>query len=101
MGTRDILEKLQNHGSLGPSDAPIVVTTIVSLATAIGALIGGTLTGISKYVQARGQADAERTRADADMLRAQADMIRAKAGLPPMETPPDGETLPRQLDPSE
>ncbi|MEU4499418.1 NACHT domain-containing protein [Streptomyces sp. NPDC023998] len=101
VGTRDILEKLQNHGSLGPSDAPIVVTTIVSLATAIGALIGGTLTGISKYVQARGQADAERTRADADMLRAQADMIRAKAGLPPMETPPDGETLPRQLDPSE
>ncbi|WP_406397820.1 NACHT domain-containing protein [Streptomyces sp. NBC_00879] len=100
-GTRDILEELQNHGNLGPSDAPIVVTTIVSLATAIGALVGGTLAGISKYVQARGQADAERTRADADMLRAQADMIRAKRGLPPIETPPHGESVPRQLDPSE
>ncbi|MFC9534334.1 NACHT domain-containing protein [Streptomyces sp. NPDC056975] len=101
VGTRDILETLQNHGTLGPSDAPIVVTTIVSLATAIGALIGGTLTGIAKYVQARGQADADRTRADADMLRAQADFIRARASLPSPETPPDGEAAPRQPEPLE
>ncbi|WP_328682835.1 hypothetical protein OG905_00530 [Streptomyces sp. NBC_00322] len=101
VGTRDILGKLQTSGNLGPSDAPIVVTTIVSLFTAIGALVGGTLTGISKYVQARGQADAERTRADADMLRAQAEIIRAKAGSLPLETRLDGEALPRQPDSSE
>ncbi|MEX2969688.1 NACHT domain-containing protein [Streptomyces sp. C184] len=100
-GTRDILEQLQNHGSLGPSDAPVIVTTIVSLATAVGALIGGTLTGISKYVQARGQAYAERTRADADMRRAEADVMRARAGLPPQENPPHGEDPAREPDPAE
>ncbi|MGW7491931.1 NACHT domain-containing protein [Streptomyces sp. NPDC054786] len=100
-GTRDILEKLQNYGSLGPSDAPVVVTTIVSMATAIGALVGGTLTGLSKYVQARGQADAERTRANADMIRAEADMVRARKDLPTLETPPAGDALPLQPDPAE
>ncbi|MFB7270648.1 NACHT domain-containing protein [Streptomyces sp. NPDC056244] len=101
-GTRDILEKLQNHGALRPSDAPIVVTTIVALATAVGALTGGILTGISKYVQARGQADAERTRANADMVRAEADMFRARNGLPQPESPPNGEiSPPSQPDPSD
>ncbi|GGW94843.1 hypothetical protein GCM10010341_15000 [Streptomyces noursei] len=98
---RDILENLQIHGSLGPSDAPAVVTAVVSLATAVGALVGGTLTGLSKYVQARGQAYAEKTRADADMLRARADVRRAEAGLPPLETPPEGDTPPLQPNPSE
>ncbi|MFE2943369.1 NACHT domain-containing protein [Streptomyces sp. NPDC059255] len=101
VGTRDILEKLQNHGSLGPSDAPIVITTIVSLATAVGALVGGVLAGLSKYVQAQGQADAERTRANADMLRAEADMVRARRGLPPLETPPDGDAPQLLPNPSE
>ncbi|MEW1661101.1 helix-turn-helix domain-containing protein [Streptomyces sp. NPDC093707] len=98
---RDILENLHIHGSLGPSDAPAVVTAVVSLATAVGALVGGTLTGLSKYVQARGQAYAEKTRADADMLRARADVRRAEAGLPPLETPPEGDTPPLQSNPSE
>ncbi|MFI9080036.1 NACHT domain-containing protein [Streptomyces sioyaensis] len=100
-GTRDILEQLQHHGSLGPSDAPVIVTTIVSLATAVGALIGGTLTGISKYVQARGQAYAERTRADAEMRRAEADVMRARAGLPPQENPPNREDPAREPDAAE
>ncbi|CAM5722044.1 MULTISPECIES: helix-turn-helix domain-containing protein [Streptomyces] len=98
---RDILENLQIHGSLGPSDAPAVVTAVVSLATAVGALVGGTLTGLSKYVQARGQAYAEKTRADADMLRALTDARRAVEGLPSLETPPEGGTPSPQPNPSE
>jgi transcriptional regulator with XRE-family HTH domain len=101
VSVRDILENLQIHGSLGPSDAPAVVTAVVSIATAVGALIGGTLTGLSKYVQARGQAYAEKTRADADMLRARADVHRAEAGLPSLGSPPAGGTPSPQPDPSE
>lgn len=84
ISTRSLLESHQHNG-LGPADAPAAVASIVSIGTVIGVLVGGTLTGLAKLVQARGQKDADLVRANAEMVRAQADMVRAKAGLPAIE----------------
>nr|WSX53817.1 hypothetical protein OG409_35785 [Streptomyces sp. NBC_00974] len=84
ISTRSLLESHQQNG-LGPTDAPAAVASIVSIGTVIGVLIGGTLTGLAKLIQARGQKDADLVRANAEMVRAQAEMIRARAGLPPIE----------------
>jgi hypothetical protein len=63
----------------------VVAGTITALVTAIGTLTGGILMGLAKYIQARGQADADRIRARAEMVRAQADAERARAGIAPLE----------------
>lgn len=89
-GVRSLLSSYETHGRLGPSDTPAVVTTIVSLGTAIGALIGVTVTAFARYVSARGQADADMVRARAELLRAEAEMVRARAGLPAAEAPSGG-----------
>ncbi|OEJ28485.1 hypothetical protein AR457_32480 [Streptomyces agglomeratus] len=86
-GVRALLSSYETHGRLGPSDTPAVVTTIVSLGTAIGALVGVSVTAFAKYVSARGQADADMVRARAELLRAEAEMVRARAGLPTVEAP--------------
>lgn len=86
ISTRSLLESHQENG-LGPTDAPAAVASIVSIGTVIGVLVGGTLTGLAKLIQARGQKDADLVRANAEMVRAQADMVRAKAGLPPTDSP--------------
>ncbi|MFE9637118.1 hypothetical protein [Streptomyces sp. NPDC006463] len=78
------------HRSAATSDTPAVVTTIVALATGIGTLIGVTLTAYAKYVQARGQAEADLVRAKAGMMRAEADVMRARAGLPAIESSVNG-----------
>ncbi|WP_328764314.1 hypothetical protein [Streptomyces sp. NBC_00272] len=89
VSSRSLLGSYQASG-LGPSDAPAAVASIVSIGTVVGVLIGGTLSGLAKLIQARGQKDADLVRANAEMVRAQADMIRAKAGLPPTESPAQG-----------
>ncbi|MEU9109940.1 hypothetical protein AB0D54_37570 [Streptomyces xanthophaeus] len=86
ISTRSLLASSQQSG-LGPNDAPAAVASIVSIGTVIGVLIGGTLTGLAKLIQARGQKDADLVRANAELLRAEADMVRAKAGLPPTDAP--------------
>nr|WP_239150531.1 ATP-binding protein [Streptomyces sp. SID13588] len=78
-----LLSSFRLHSQLGPSDTPAVVTAIVALGTATGTLIGVVLTSYAKYVQARGQAEADLIRARAEMMRAEADVTRARAGLPP------------------
>ncbi|WP_162596738.1 hypothetical protein [Streptomyces sp. SM17] len=98
-GMRALLESSQAQGRLAPSDAPTVVVTIVALCTACGGLVGAVLTAWAKYVQARGQNDAdlvrakaEMVRAEAEMLRAQSDALRAREGLPAIEPSAEGET---------
>ncbi|MFF0479372.1 hypothetical protein [Streptomyces sp. NPDC004284] len=68
------------------------MTAIVALATATGTLIGVTLTAYAKYVQARGQADADLMRARAEIMRAEADVTRARAGLPPHDPSVDDDS---------
>lgn len=72
-GSADLLGKLQSQGHLNAADAPVVVTTIVSISGAIGALVGGILAGMAKLVQARGHADAERILAEAALVKARAE----------------------------
>jgi hypothetical protein len=93
ISTRSLLESHQQNG-LGPTDAPAAVASVVSIGTTIGVLIGGTLTGLAKLIQARGQRDADLVRANAEMVRAEADMIRARAGLPPSDNPSPSGPLP-------
>ncbi|MEV0222273.1 membrane-associated oxidoreductase [Streptomyces sp. NPDC050704] len=101
LSTRAVLTDISNAG-LGPSDAPPLVAAIVSIGTVSGVLIGGILTGLAKFVRARGQnesdvirargqADSDLIRAQAEMKRAEADVIRARIGLPvasPISTDP-------------
>ncbi|MFI6151013.1 hypothetical protein [Streptomyces sp. NPDC051109] len=54
ISTRSLLESHQ-HTGLGLTDAPAAVASVVSIGTAIGVLIGGTLTGLAKLMKARGQ----------------------------------------------
>ncbi|KOU43563.1 ATP-binding protein [Streptomyces sp. WM6378] len=97
---REVLDSVQQHAQLGPSDTPAVVTAIVALATATGTLIGVVLTSYAKYVQARGQADADLIRARAELMRARADVTRARAGLPPHTSSANG-TSPALTPPAE
>ncbi|KOV68712.1 ATP-binding protein [Streptomyces sp. MMG1121] len=83
ISVHEVLSSFRLHGQLGPSDTPAVVTSIVALGTATGTLIGVVLTAYAKYVQARGQAEADLIRARAELMRAEADVTRARAGLPP------------------
>ncbi|MER5618557.1 hypothetical protein [Streptomyces sp. NPDC002215] len=105
ISVREVLESFQLHAGLGPSDTPAVVTAIVALATATGTLIGVILTAYAKYVQARGQAEADLIRARAEMMRAEADVTRARAGLPPHALSANGDspalTSPAEPDPSQ
>jgi hypothetical protein len=55
-------------------------------------LIGVILTAFAKYVQARGQAEADLIRARAEMMRAEADVTRARAGLPPVVPSANGDS---------
>ncbi|MEU8867992.1 membrane-associated oxidoreductase [Streptomyces umbrinus] len=91
LSTRAVLSGISNAG-LGPGDAPPLVAAIVSIGTVSGVLIGGILTGLAKFVRARGQnesdvirargqADSDLIRAQAEMKRAEADVIRARMGL--------------------
>lgn len=98
-GMRALLESSQAQGRLAPSDAPTVVVTVVALCTACGGLVGAVLTAWAKYVQARGQneadlvrAKAEMVRAEAEMLRAQSDALRAREELPAIEPSAHDET---------
>ncbi|MEU0164349.1 hypothetical protein ABZ214_02605 [Streptomyces iakyrus] len=93
ISTRSLLESHQQN-ELGPTDAPAAVASVVSIGTTIGVLIGGTLAGLAKLIQARGQRDADLVRANAEMVRAEADMIRARAGLPPSDNPGPSGPLP-------
>ncbi|MFE8964233.1 hypothetical protein [Streptomyces iakyrus] len=93
ISTRSLLESHQQN-ELGPTDAPAAVASVVSIGTTIGVLIGGTLAGLAKLIQARGQRDADLMRAKAEMVRAEADMIRARAGLPPSDNPGPSGQLP-------
>lgn len=93
ISTRSLLESHQQN-ELGPTDAPAAVASVISIGTTIGVLIGGTLTGLAKLIQARGQRDADLVRANAEMVRAEADMIRARAGLPFSENPSPSGPLP-------
>ncbi|WLQ38367.1 serine protease (plasmid) [Streptomyces castrisilvae] len=105
ISVREVLESFRLHAGLGPSDTPAVVTAIVALATATGTLIGVILTAYAKYVQARGQAEADLIRARAEMMRAEADVTRARAGLPPHAPSANGDppalTPPAEPDPSQ
>lgn len=92
VSVREVLESFRLHAQLGPSDTPAVVTAIVALGTATGTLIGVTLTAYAKYVQARGQAEADLIRARAEMMRAEADVTRARAGLPPHDPSANGDS---------
>ncbi|MFK0263584.1 hypothetical protein ACIQU1_19895 [Streptomyces angustmyceticus] len=100
ISVREVLESLRLHGHLGPSDTPAVVTAIVALSAATGTLIGVILTAYAKYVQARGQAEADLIRARAEMMRAEADVTRARAGLPPVAPSTNGD-LPAATPPAE
>lgn len=107
LGTRSLLKASSEHGNLGPSEAPTLVTTIVSLTGAIGVLVGAVCLGISRIVRASGASDrdrgeGERHRNDgqaalmlarAEQMRAEADLIRARKGLPAL---PSDESLPGQ-----
>ncbi|MER0481429.1 hypothetical protein ABR737_24345 [Streptomyces sp. Edi2] len=104
ISVREVLETFRLHARLGPSDTPAVVTAIVALGTATGTLIGVTLTAYAKYVQARGQAEADLIRARAEMMRAEADVTRARAGLPPAPSTngdSPASTSPAEPDPSQ
>ena len=67
-----------DHGQgVGPVDAVKIASPIVAIAGSLGALIGGTLAGIAKIIQARGQADSDRFRALATLVSAGADAARS------------------------